>query len=134
MIHLRHFILKQQLPLNDIYILTNPLILHRDNRLEKVIIVMESYRSVCWSALSQTPHWPTFTRDIHPMLSQCWASVEDDGPTLKPHCVNAPAFAVRGCFWFLKYTWIEMSELFRFGRIVDDLTSGSECSYPPYTC
>ena len=26
---------------------------------------------------------------IHPMLLQCWASVEDGGPTLKQHCVNA---------------------------------------------
>ena len=28
------------------------------------------------------------TRGIHPMLFQCWASVEDDGPTLKQHLVN----------------------------------------------
>ena len=28
------------------------------------------------------------TRDIHPMLFQCWASVEDGGPTLKGHSVN----------------------------------------------
>ena len=30
------------------------------------------------------------TRGIHPMLFQCWASVEDGGPTLKQHWVNAP--------------------------------------------
>ena len=29
-------------------------------------------------------------RDIHPMLFQCWASVEDGGPTLKQHWVNSP--------------------------------------------
>ena len=31
------------------------------------------------------------TRGIHPMLFQCWASVEDAGPTLKQHWVDAPA-------------------------------------------
>ena len=30
------------------------------------------------------------TRDIHPMLCLCWASVEDGGPMLKQHWVNAP--------------------------------------------
>ena len=29
------------------------------------------------------------TRGIHSMLFQCWASVEDAGPTLKRHWVNA---------------------------------------------
>ena len=29
-------------------------------------------------------------RDINSMLFQCWASVEDDGPTLKQHRVNFP--------------------------------------------
>ena len=29
------------------------------------------------------------TRGIRPMLFQCWASVEDVGPTLKQHWVNA---------------------------------------------
>ena len=29
------------------------------------------------------------TRGIHPMLFQCWASVEDVGPSLKEHLVNA---------------------------------------------
>ena len=29
------------------------------------------------------------TRGIHPMLFQCWASVEDGGPTLKRHWGNA---------------------------------------------
>ena len=28
------------------------------------------------------------TRDIHPMLFQCWASVGDGGPTLKQYWVN----------------------------------------------
>ena len=32
---------------------------------------------------------PANTRGIHPMLFQCWASVEDDGPALKQHCVIA---------------------------------------------
>ena len=32
------------------------------------------------------------TRGIHPMLFQCWSSVEDDGPTLKQHWVNSPCF------------------------------------------
>ena len=31
------------------------------------------------------------TRNIHPLLFQCWASVEDGGPTLKQHWVNAPS-------------------------------------------
>ena len=30
------------------------------------------------------------TRGIHPMLFQCWASVEDGVPTLKQLWVNAP--------------------------------------------
>ena len=30
------------------------------------------------------------TRDVDPMLFQCWASVEDDGPTLKQHWVKVP--------------------------------------------
>ena len=30
------------------------------------------------------------TRGVHPMLVQCWASVEDAGPTLKQHRANAP--------------------------------------------
>ena len=29
------------------------------------------------------------TRGIHPILFQCWASVEDVGPTLKRHWVKA---------------------------------------------
>ena len=29
------------------------------------------------------------TRDIHPMPFQCWASVEDGGPTVKRCWVNA---------------------------------------------
>ena len=28
------------------------------------------------------------TRGIHQMLFQCWASVEDGGPTLKQHWMN----------------------------------------------
>ena len=28
------------------------------------------------------------TRDIHPMLFQCWANIEDGGPTLEQHGVN----------------------------------------------
>ena len=32
------------------------------------------------------------TRDIHPMLFQCWLIVSDAGPTLKHHWVNAPCF------------------------------------------
>ena len=28
------------------------------------------------------------------MLFQCWASVEDRGPTLKQHCVNTPCLLV----------------------------------------
>ena len=35
------------------------------------------------------------TRGIHPMLLQCWASVEDGGPTLKQHWVNAPCLLGR---------------------------------------
>ena len=30
------------------------------------------------------------TRDIHPMMFQCCATVFDAGPTLKQHWVNAP--------------------------------------------
>ena len=37
------------------------------------------------------------TRGIHPMLFQCWASVEDGGPTLKQHWVNAPCLLGRDC-------------------------------------
>ena len=33
---------------------------------------------------------PLQTRYIHPMLFQCWASVEDGGATLKQHWVNVP--------------------------------------------
>ena len=29
----------------------------------------------------------------HPMLFQCWASVEDGGPTLKQHCVTPSHYA-----------------------------------------
>ena len=32
------------------------------------------------------------TRDIHPMLFQCWPIVFDAGPTLKQHWVNAPCY------------------------------------------
>ena len=28
------------------------------------------------------------TRDVHPVLAQCWASVEDGGPSLSRHWVN----------------------------------------------
>ena len=30
------------------------------------------------------------TRDIDPMLCQCWASVVDGGPTLAQHWVDVP--------------------------------------------
>ena len=30
------------------------------------------------------------TRDIHPLLYQCWPTVFDAGPTLKQHWVNVP--------------------------------------------
>ena len=36
---------------------------------------------------------PQQTRGIHTMVFQCWASVEDGGPTLKQHCVNV------SCCW-----------------------------------
>ena len=35
-----------------------------------------------------------WTRDIQPMLLQCWASVEDGVLTLKRHWMNAPCYAV----------------------------------------
>ena len=28
------------------------------------------------------------SRDIQPMLAQCWSSVADDGPTLRQHWLN----------------------------------------------
>ena len=31
---------------------------------------------------------PQQTRDVQPMLVQCWTSVEDDGPTLYQHWLN----------------------------------------------
>ena len=36
-------------------------------------------------SLTLKPDIPQETRDIQPMLFQCWASVEDAGPTLKQH-------------------------------------------------
>ena len=30
------------------------------------------------------PYLCSKTRDVHPMLGQCWASVADDGPTFGP--------------------------------------------------
>ena len=33
--------------------------------------------------------WTQQTRDVHPMLFQCWLTVFDAGPTLKQHRVNA---------------------------------------------
>ena len=39
------------------------------------------------SAFSQPASQPS--QDIYPMLFQCWASVEDGGPTLTQHWVNA---------------------------------------------
>ena len=45
------------------------------------------------SALSENKASPTWqseqTRDNHPILFQCWSSVEDCGPTLKQHWVNS---------------------------------------------
>ena len=35
------------------------------------------------------------TRDIHPMLFQCWPTVLDAGPTLKQHWVNVPCSGIR---------------------------------------
>ena len=35
--------------------------------------------------LRDSSHAPSSTRDIKAMLVQCWASVEDSGPTLKLH-------------------------------------------------
>ena len=35
------------------------------------------------------------TRDVQPMLVQCWASVEDDGPTLYQHWLNVSCLLVR---------------------------------------
>ena len=44
-------------------------------------------------------HWttPQQTRDVDPMLVQCWASVADGGPTLNQHRVHVPCFLVRLC-------------------------------------
>ena len=39
---------------------------------------------------------PQETRGLHPMLFQCWSSVEDAGPTLKQHWVKAPCFLPSG--------------------------------------
>ena len=36
------------------------------------------------------------TRGIHPLLFQCWDSVDNNVPTLKQHWVNAPTFALGG--------------------------------------
>ena len=32
------------------------------------------------------------TRDLSPMLNQCWADVVDGGPTWKQHCGNVSRF------------------------------------------
>ena len=45
------------------------------------------------------------TRDIHPMLFQCWPSVEDDGPTLKQHWVNAPCLLGLLSYVFISSCW-----------------------------
>ena len=42
------------------------------------------------SQTSQGESQPQQTRGIRPTLFQCWASVEDGGPTLKQDWVNAP--------------------------------------------
>ena len=34
---------------------------------------------------------PQQTRDIEPMLGQCWTDVVDGGPTLIQHCFNIPS-------------------------------------------
>ena len=41
-------------------------------------------RTIFWSFALLTQQ----TRDLHPMLFQCWASVEDGGPALEQHWVN----------------------------------------------
>ena len=53
-----------------------------------------------WLCRTDEPDGPLSqqTRGIHPMLLQCWASVEDGGPTLKQHWVNAPCLL--GASWW----------------------------------
>ena len=43
------------------------------------------------------------TRGIHPMLFRCWTSVEDGGPTLKQHWVNASCLLEKQYFFLFKY-------------------------------
>ena len=53
-----------------------------------IVYMWDSSVSVkCDYAFSLSPS--RHTRGIHPMLFQCWASVEDGGPTLKRHWINA---------------------------------------------
>ena len=53
---------------------------------------------------------PQQTRRIHPKLFQCWASVEDAGPTLKEHWVNVPYLVGLNCVgvWW-RWPWLNVS-------------------------
>ena len=60
------------------------------------------------------------TRDIEPMLVQCWASVVDDGPALNQHWVNvscllgdtSPGDEILIC------TWVTFIQYFPCNRVV----------------
>ena len=60
------------------------------------IVVMKRFVSVTACLIHnnyQSESTSQQTRGIHPMLVQCWASVEDSGPTLKHHWMKSPVFA-----------------------------------------
>ena len=46
-------------------------------------------QSFLWPCVYRLKKISQQTRDIHPMLFQCWATVFKSGPTLKQHWVNA---------------------------------------------
>ena len=65
-------------------------------------VFMNAYKIPVSIETSQSSHQ---TRGIHPMLIQCWASVEDGGPTLKQHWVNAPCLLGPTIKKFLYNPW-----------------------------
>ena len=42
---------------------------------------------------------PVSTREVHPMLLECWPSVADDGPAFQQHCVNVSCWLGAGLFF-----------------------------------
>ena len=63
------------------------------------------YKSVRWlHVITQQ------TRGIYPMLLQCWATVEDGGPTLKQHWMNAPHKTDTGIHPILFQCWAKVGQ------------------------